>query len=125
MWIACQEPDLKSIEDHFQDKDTLKKVVEVVDKNGMNIFHVLLFDQENEPWYTKELETKTRKNVVQFIEAICQRIGEENIIEEIEENQTKNRVSESQEKIAKDFFKNKILRSYPKEFWTKFRHFDI
>ena len=46
-------------------------------------------------------------------------------IEEIEENQTKNRVSESQEKIAKDFFKNKILRSYPKEFWTKFKHFDM
>ena len=40
-------------------------------------------------------------------------------------NQTKNRVSKSQEKIAEDFFKNKILRSYPKEFWTKFKHFDM
>ena len=42
-----------------------------------------------------------------------------------EENQSKNRVSESQEKIAEDFFKNKILKSYPKEFWTRFKHFDM
>ena len=40
-------------------------------------------------------------------------------------NQTKNRVSKSQEKIAEHFFKKKILKAYPKEFWTKFKHFDM
>ena len=87
LWEVCQDPDLYSLSSILDDleQDTLEKIVKKdgVDEDGMNIFHVLLFDQQNEPWYTKELETKTRKNVVQFIEAICQRIGEENIIEEM------------------------------------------
>ena len=75
LWEACQEPDLKSIEDHLQDEETLKKAVEVVDKNGMNIFHALLFDpkDQDQVWYTKNLETESRKKVVIFIEAICQK----------------------------------------------------
>lgn len=40
------------------------------------------------------------------------------------ENQTRNPVSKSQEKVAEDFFKNKILKSYPKEYWERFRYFD-
>ena len=40
------------------------------------------------------------------------------------ENQTRNPVSISQEKIAEDFFKNKILKTFPKEYWKRFRYFD-
>ena len=68
---ACQDPDHNSIQD--LDEDTLKKE----DKNGMKIFHVLLFDQQNKElteWYTKSLDdTASRKKVVAIIEAICQK----------------------------------------------------
>ena len=40
------------------------------------------------------------------------------------ENQTQNPVSKSQERIAEDFFKNKILKSFPKEYWKRFKYFD-
>ena len=30
----------------------------------------------------------------------------------------------SQEKVAEDFFKNKILKSFPKEYWERFKYFD-
>ena len=40
------------------------------------------------------------------------------------ENQTRNPVSKSQEKVAEDFFKNKILKSFPKEYWKRFKYFD-
>ena len=42
-----------------------------------------------------------------------------------QENPTKNRVSKSQEKIAEDLFKNKIQKSFTKEFWSRFKHFDF
>ena len=68
---ACQDPDHNSIQD--LNEETLTKV----DKNGMNIFHVLLFDKENhegqnQEWYTKSLDTASRRKVVAFIEEICQ-----------------------------------------------------
>ena len=46
-------------------------------------------------------------------------------IKDFQENQNKHCVSESQEKIAKDFFKKKILKSFPETFWTRFKHFDF
>ena len=75
---ACQDPDLNSIQD--LDENTLKKV----DKNGMNIFHVLLFDKENhkgqnQEWYTKNLDTASRQKCVAFIEAICQKLPKQDI----------------------------------------------
>ena len=42
-----------------------------------------------------------------------------------QENPIKNRVSKSQEKIAEDLFKNKIQKTFPKEFWSRFKHFDF
>ena len=42
-----------------------------------------------------------------------------------QENPTKNRVSKSQEKIAEDLFKNKILKSFSKDQWSRFKHFDF
>ena len=85
LWEACQEPNLSnlsSILDHLE-QDTLEKIMkkDVKDKNQMNIFHALLFDKQNKKWYTKKLKTETRKKVVTFIEAICQEVPEENIVE--------------------------------------------
>ena len=85
LWEACQEPNLSnlsSILDHLE-QDTLEKIMkkDVKDKNQMNIFHALLFDKQNKKWYTKKLKTQTRKKVVTFIEAICQEVPEENIVE--------------------------------------------
>ena len=37
----------------------------------------------------------------------------------------KHQVSKSQEKIAEDFFKTKILKSFPETFWTRFKNFDF
>ena len=71
---ACQDTDHNSINDLH--KNTLKQT----DKNGMNIFHVLLFDQKNEglgKWYTKNLDIASRKKVVTIIEAICKKFPEE------------------------------------------------
>ena len=78
LWQTCQEPELKSILDHLENEDTLKKALEVVDRNGMNIFHALLFDPQDQDWYTKNLKTdyESRKIVVKFIEAICQKFPE-------------------------------------------------
>ena len=40
--------------------------------------------------------------------------------------ETRNTISctSSQEKVAEDFFKNKILKSFPKEYWKRFKYFD-
>ena len=76
LWKACQEPDLYDLCSIPMDVVTSEKAVNVVDKNGMNIFHALLFDQRGESqttWYTKKLDTETRKKVVRIIEAICQK----------------------------------------------------
>ena len=61
---------------------SLQKVLisELVDNNGMNIFHVLLFDKGYEKWYTKKLENETRKKVVKFIEAFCHTIPAAKIV---------------------------------------------
>ena len=74
LWQTCQDPDLKLILDH--DEDTLKRALEVVDRNGMNIFHALFFDPEDQDWYTKNLKPESRKKVVTFIETICQKFPE-------------------------------------------------
>ena len=60
LWKACQEPDLYDLCSIPMDLVTSEKAVNVVDKNGMNIFHALLFDQRGESqttWYTKKLDT--------------------------------------------------------------------
>ena len=78
LWEACQKPDLESILDDLSE-DTLKKTVEVVDKNEMNIFHVLLFEpkDQDQVWYTKNLGIESRKKVVTFIDTICKEIPKE------------------------------------------------
>ena len=80
LWIACQEPDLSSILEDLEE-DTLEKITKVVDNNGMNIFHALLFDKDHERWYTKKLEKEARTKVVSFIEDICQKISEKVIVD--------------------------------------------
>ena len=42
-----------------------------------------------------------------------------------QDNTNKHQVSKSQEKIADDFFKTKILKSFPETFWTRFKNFDF
>lgn len=89
LWQTCQDPDLKSILDHLdkaegvylllengENEDMLKKALEVKDRNGMNIFHALFFDPEDQDWYTKNLKPESRKKVVTFIETICQKFPE-------------------------------------------------
>ena len=71
LWIACKRPELSSILDDLE-KETLEKIVDVLDRNGMNIFHALLFNPNSHRWFAKKLETEARTNVVKFIEAISQ-----------------------------------------------------
>ena len=78
---ACQDPNHNSI------KDLREETLTKVDKNGMNIFHVLLFDEENQQgtdheWYTKTLDTATRQKIVTFIEAISQKFPKQ-VIEKL------------------------------------------
>ena len=47
-----------------------------IDKNGMNIFHVLLFNEKEKDWdwYTKDLDKENRKNTIKIMELIFEKI---------------------------------------------------
>ena len=106
-------------ESNIDDHDNVDQIEDQLENEEKEIIECFKKDLNE---FTKEV-----KDAVNSANLPRQTFNNEEIqrIKEIEENQTKNRVSKSQEKIAEDFFKNKILRSYPKEFWTKFRHFDM
>ena len=106
-------------ESNIDDHDNVDQIEDQLENEEKEIIECFKKDLNE---FTKEV-----KDAVNSANLPRQTFNNEEIqrIKEIEENQTKNRVSKSQEKIAEDFFKNKILRSYPKEFWTKFKHFDM
>ena len=78
MWKACQ--DLSSLPEENLEEDTLLKIVEVVDKNGMNIFHSVLFNPKSGRWFIKRLDNTAITKVVAFIEAICEKIPSKDIL---------------------------------------------
>ena len=64
----CQKHDLNAILKTIGEEN-----VEKVDKNKMNVFHQLLYDAQNQDWFTKNLDSEASKNVVKIIKAICQK----------------------------------------------------
>ena len=58
LWIACKRPELSSILDDLE-KETLEKIVDVLDRNGMKIFNALLFNPNSHRWFAKKLETES------------------------------------------------------------------
>ena len=72
----CQDLNQTSIEDSLEtlEEETLKQT----DKNGMNVFHVLLFEKGNGPdWFAKNLDSEARTKVVSIIKSICKKFSKQ------------------------------------------------
>ena len=66
------QPSIEAIEAFLEtfEEVTLKQT----DKNGMNVFHVLLFEKGNGPdWFAKNLDSEARTKVVSIIKSICKK----------------------------------------------------
>ena len=71
LFKACQDLDHEKVTKLLE--TLAEETVRKVDKNGMNVFHVLLFDRLNQDWYTKHLNIESCKTVVKITKAICQK----------------------------------------------------
>ena len=67
------------------EEDTLK----ATDKNGMNVFHVLLYEKGSPKWFTKNLDSESRGKVVSFIKSICKKFPK-HVISELMKQQDNN-----------------------------------
>ena len=108
--MATEEDDI-NIDDH-DNEDHIEEQLEDEEKDIIECFKHDLDE------FMREVETEVKS-------ARCQTPAS-NVDEFfLEENKIRNPVSQSQEKIAEDLFKTKILRSLQKEFWKKFKYFDF
>ena len=116
LWIACQEPDLSSLPSEILEKDTLVKIVEVVDKNEMNIFHTLFFNPENQwsRWFVKRLDNTATTKVVAFIEAICENIPKKDILTMMTKKDNINRTPLHYAAIIDETHESKIILAFLK-----------
>ena len=105
--MATKEVDEMNIDDHENEdqiEDQLEKEEqEIIEcfQNDLNNFMKEIQDEVN----SANLPTQAPNNEDFFLQ----------------ENKTKNQVSKSQEKIAEDLFKSKILKSIQDTFWKRFK----
>ena len=56
--------------------DKLSNLQNIEDKNGMNILHILFFNETDKDWFVKNLEKDARENVVKIIELLYKKCPE-------------------------------------------------
>ena len=110
--MAAKEVDEINIDDH-ENEDQIEDQLE---KEEQDIIECFQNDLNN---FMKEIQDE-----VNSANLPAQAPNDEEFF--LQENKTKNQVSKSQEKIAEDLFKSKILKSIQDNtFWKRFKHFDF
>ena len=96
LWKDCQyhidgKLEVNTFEAFLDTLETLQEhTLKKSDKNGRNVFHSLLYEEQTRVWNTKCLDTESRAKVVAIIKAICRTFPKQ-VIGELMKQQDTNR----------------------------------